>query len=315
MKQDVFLMGSVFVDIICAGLTRYPREGEEVFVDTIETSPGGTAITALVLNKLGIAAGLAGVVGDDFYSQYLFSQLKEAGVSTDFLLVEQQEDTGVSICIPTSGDRSFISRRDPNMTVYSARLMQKIDVSQLHKGASVHINFTQLRTDPVEQFLRQHNHRTGMISTDIGHEEARNWSEDDFARLSLVDWFFPNEREAEYITGTDRPADMLAILGRYVSHPVITLGKRGALAFNQRGTPLLIPPVSAKPLNPSGSGDSFTAGLIYGLHRGLSPVDALLMANIVGGLSTESLLSYNRDITAECVEKHFEQLQTEVVKI
>ena len=66
---------------------------------------------------------------------------------------------------------------------------------------------------------------------------------------------------------------------RGIKYPIITLGKKGSMAFNPEVNKIIkvIPPKITK-LSTIGSGDSFTAGLVYSLINNYSFEDALRMA-------------------------------------
>jgi sugar/nucleoside kinase (ribokinase family) len=68
-------------------------------------------------------------------------------------------------------------------------------------------------------------------------------------------------------------------------------------------------------IDPTGAGDNFLAGLIFGLHEGLTFIDSLKMGNIVGGLATEVIGCYRSDLTREMVLSLFNQYpEVDVVK-
>jgi tagatose 6-phosphate kinase len=56
---------------------------------------------------------------------------------------------------------------------------------------------------------------------------------------------------------------------------VVSAGKQSLLATSVEGAYRLTPPTVADPQNPIGCGDALTAGLAWGLSRGMSPVDAI----------------------------------------
>jgi len=56
---DVFVWGTVFLDIIFTGLDRLPDGGEEIWADGMGSCPGGIANLAVAARRLGLRTSLA----------------------------------------------------------------------------------------------------------------------------------------------------------------------------------------------------------------------------------------------------------------
>ncbi|MEI8383299.1 MAG: PfkB family carbohydrate kinase [Planctomycetota bacterium] len=68
----------------------------------------------------------------------------------------------------------------------------------------------------------------------------------------------------------------------------ITCAERGILAGDMAGT--LVPGVKVNgPIDPTGAGDSATAGAVLALSSGATPVEAALMANLVASVTVQQL--------------------------
>jgi len=303
--NNVLIVGSVFVDIICEGLSEYPNKGEELYIDSIVTSPGGSAITAVILKNLNMNVSLASAIGTDFFGAYLIDYLTQVGISDSLIHHEPTQETGVSICIPKNNDRSFISKKGPELARYLPRIFEKLTPLDIEKFRFLHVDFPQLQHPTIQQCISDRRDSL-IITSDIGYEEALAWKADDFSTLKDVSWFFPNEQEARLITHEQDPAAMVHHLRRYVPHPVVTLGPKGAVTIDESEKIIQIPAPQVQAVNPSGSGDSFTAGLLYGLAHGFSIADTIRFANIVGAMSTEDLRSCSSDLTIEDVRKRFD---------
>ena len=75
--NKILIITPTFLDIICKGFTRFPEKGEEIFIDNIELSPGGGAITALTLAQLGTPVLHSSLVGADYFGNYISNMLIE----------------------------------------------------------------------------------------------------------------------------------------------------------------------------------------------------------------------------------------------
>ena len=81
-RCDVYLTGTVFLDIIFTGLDSAPVRGTESWARGMGSSPGGIANMATALARLGLRTSLAAAFGDDMYGDYCREDL-EAGEGID----------------------------------------------------------------------------------------------------------------------------------------------------------------------------------------------------------------------------------------
>jgi ribokinase len=105
-----------------------------------------------------------------------------------------------------------------------------------------------------------------------------------------VDYFTPNETEAEFYSGISvkTPADAFAagrkLLGLGVKNVIMTLGKSGAALINA-DTEVIIPTTDLKPVDTTGAGDAFNGGLTVALSEGMNVITAIKFANCVASIS------------------------------
>jgi len=69
-RYDVFVQGTVFLDIVLTGLESAPATGTEIFAEGMGSCPGGVANFAIAASRLGLKSGLAAVFGDDVYADF-----------------------------------------------------------------------------------------------------------------------------------------------------------------------------------------------------------------------------------------------------
>ena len=74
---DVFLWGTVFLDIVFTGLDASGRDGTEVWADGMGSCPGGIANLAIASSRLGLRTSLAAAFGDDDYGDFCWRTLAE----------------------------------------------------------------------------------------------------------------------------------------------------------------------------------------------------------------------------------------------
>src|SRR6266567_7200965 len=106
-----------------------------------------------------------------------------------------------------------------------------------------------------------------------------------------LDYFVPNESEAETITGMpvrnvdDAKKCAQKLLSGGVKRVIITLGSNGSLLAGSDGMEH-IPAFSVKSVDSTGAGDAFIGSFATLLGEGLPEREAVRRANLYAGLST-----------------------------
>ena len=137
-------------------------------------------------------------------------------------------------------------------------------------------------------------------------KEWKNW-------LRNADIVQMNERECALTIGREITnvdefiTSAIEIMEQGPSQVLITLGSHGSLAVyreRQEYYYVVVPVTSHQALDTSGCGDSFTAGYIYGIANGKSPVIAAAFANVVAGENCERQgCSRNNKTVEELMER------------
>ena len=111
---------------------------------------------------------------------------------------------------------------------------------------------------------------------------------------SNIDYFTPNETEAEFYTGVKisnqqdakKAADKLINLG--IKKIIITLGEKG-LFYSDGKEEIYLKASNIKAIDTTGAGDAFNGGLAFGLSTRKPIKECLELANKVAGISTTKL--------------------------
>jgi adenosine kinase len=120
-------------------------------------------------------------------------------------------------------------------------------------------------------------------------------------------------RLAEYVTVNDYEAQMLQErtgqpveqLAKLVKAFVVTLGARGSLV-HAGGTQIEIPGVKAtEVVDPTGCGDAFRAGLLYGLAEGFDWLTTGRLASLLGSIKIAQRGGQNHRFTRDEVAEQY----------
>ena len=109
-----------------------------------------------------------------------------------------------------------------------------------------------------------------------------------------IDYFTPNETEAEFYTGikitNEKEAKQAAVklINLGIRKVIITLGEKGLFYFDGIEE-IYIKACDVKAIDTTGAGDAFNGGLAFGLSKEKPIKECLELANKVAGISTTKL--------------------------
>ncbi len=274
---DVFLAGTVFMDMIFTGLPGLPPPGTELITNGLGSAPGGIANIAVAMSRLGLNVGLAAAFGDDMFGSYLWRTLSEQeGVGLDHSRKLPGWPTPVTVSLAYDSDRSMVTYHRP-MPVLPEDLV----------GTPPPARTCFLDLDhPVPEWAKAMHGAGTTVVGDVGWDSTETWSTDVLDRLAYVDVFMPNSIEAMAYTRTDTAELALSALSDRVPVVVVKRGERGAIAFDAAtGEHAEAPALPVEALDATGAGDVFGAAFVYGTLAGWPLLDRLRFANLCGGLS------------------------------
>ena len=125
-----------------------------------------------------------------------------------------------------------------------------------------------------------------LVFADVGWDASAEWPAEVLDMLEDCHAFLPNAVEAMQYTRADSPHEALTRLAGLVPVVVVTCGADGALAADAgTGEMVCVPAVPLDPLDPTGAGDVFTAGIVLGTLHGWPLARRLAFANLIAGLS------------------------------
>lgn len=267
-EHPVCVVGPLFLDVVMTGLRHAPRPGEEQWVDQCAIMAGGCANQAIALARLGLPVTIRSYLGTDQAGQVVRSCLVQEEVGLSGCLEVPRQNVTVSLAL--DGDRAMTSAGSNEAPALSA------------EGPAPSAVVADLRALDVGRQAIQAWSASGTRPTvlgDVGWDDSGRWDPQDLAALDLVDVFVPNEVEAQRYTRTSSPAAAAHALAQRVPLAVVTCGPRGVIGVGH-GQVVELPATPVAPVDPTGAGDSFSAGLLWALAHELDLRAALSFASL-----------------------------------
>ncbi len=301
---DAVTVGEIYIDHVFSGLQNWPRPGEEIFTrNYLRELGGGAAITACGLGLLGRKTAVFGVVGE-VESVWIQKRLREFGVATEGLKV-MPGSSGVTVSVSVTDERSFYSYAGNN-ELLSEYLSSPGLLEQLQQAS--HVHFAAPLERGIAEVMLPVLHNAGcVVSLDVGWQPDWYLNPENLKTCREIDYFLPNRKEAEYLTGKARPEEVLLGLEELgFTHVVVKLGADGA-AIRTGGKMLHVPSPVTRVVDTTGAGDAFDAGLIDALLAHANAMEILERAAICGALSTRMVGALMGLATRQELERIHEQ--------
>lgn len=292
-ELDVACVGIVVVDVLSSVLPKLPDPGELISVEDIYLASGGCAPnTAVSLRKLGAKAGVVGKAGADVFGDFVVDYLKTKNV--DAAMISRSEKLGTSktiILLTENEDRRFIHTFGANAD-FAAEDINFDYISQakaLYVGGYLDLpKLSQKSLIELLKFARERDIVT-FLDVVVPHPDPGLINECKEA-LSYTDYFLPNEDEARILTGKKNPKEQAEAFLQYNPQltAVITMGKNGALVRTKEKI-IQAGSYRVKVVDPSGGGDAFDAGFIFGILQGWDLEKTLQFASATGASAVTAI--------------------------
>ena len=284
-RWDIAIAGEVYVDHIFTDFDHVPLPGEEIFAEQYgREAGGGTVNTACALARLGHRVSLFGVFGKD-EETWLRSRLGSFGVDAGNARSSELPNA-LTVSMSTRSDRSFLSYAGANEALAEYITLPEIFAAL---SESQHIHFAMpLELELAKLLLPALRSAGCTLSIDPGWRKDWFLNPDSLGVLRMVDLFFPNEGEAQLLTGaTDTEQVLRACAAMGLEHTIVKLGPRGAASLRGNRFYKMIPP-DVQVIDTTGAGDAFDAGFIDAWLSGADIEEQLRRACICGSLSTRA---------------------------
>jgi sugar/nucleoside kinase (ribokinase family) len=287
---NVGCAGLLVEDTFCGPLVALPPEGALQVLDDMPVKAGGCAANvAIDLAKQGIAVDVVGCLGQDGAAGVLLKSLAAHDIGCSRVLRLDGWRTSKTVILLIEGqDRRYLHVVGANRAFTVGHISREW-ISQLkvfYLGglfALPGIDLDELAS--LLEFCR--TAKVVTVVDVVAPQDLRGMAQLK-PLLPLIDVFVPNEDEARAFTGLTDPFDQLRTFHSAGANTVIiTRGGLGSVATRE-GKTWSCGTYQMDVVDPSGSGDAFTSGVIQSILMGWDLPQTLRYASAIGASATRA---------------------------
>jgi ribokinase len=306
-RPRIAVIGSANIDLTTFS-DRFPKAGETIFGQKFDLGFGGKGANQAVASRLcGADVFMVARVGSDLFGPATIENFKKLGIDATHVKQIEGVSSGVApIFVEPNGQNRILVVKGANDLLKpadvdaAANLLKTIDCMVLQFEIPLETVYYSV------SFARKNN-----IRCVVNPAPAQPI---DMSALVGLDYFVPNESEAENITGMpvrnvdDAKKCAKKLLSGGVKRIILTLGANGSLLAGRDGMEH-VPAFSVKSVDSTGAGDAFIGSFAVFLGEGLPEREAVRRANLYAGLSTTGVgtqksfydrARYDAEWTARC---------------
>ena len=286
--SEITVLGIFVADISFSG-PKIPSIGETILGKKYNVGPGGKGCNqAIAIARLGGNTNFISKIGKDAYGELALKTLEKNKISTENIIQDGNQQTGVAgILVDQNTGKNAI-----NVIVGAPSSLKISEIEKqinLIKKSKIFLTQLEVPKDVTLHCLKtaKENGCTTILNPAPASEISNEF-------YNNIDFFTPNETEAEFYTGikitndqeAKQAADKLINLG--IKKVIITLGEKG-LFYSDGKEEISLKANAVKAIDTTGAGDAFNGGLAFGLSKEKPIKECLELANKVAGISTTKL--------------------------
>ena len=286
-RPRIAVIGSANIDLV-SFKDQFPKPGETLFGQKFDLGFGGKGANQAAAARLcGAEVFMVARVGDDLFGPATILNFQKVGIDTANVKQVAGVSTGVApIFVDPSGQNRIIVIKGANDTLKpadvdaAAETLKNVDCIVLQFEIPLETVYYTI------QFANKNKIRC-ILNPAPGQPI-------DVKAVANLDYFVPNESEAETITGMpvrnleDAKACAQKLLASGIRRVIITLGSNGSLLAGSEGMEHM-PAFKVNAKDSTGAGDAFIGSFATFLGEGLPEKEAVRRANLYAGLSTEGV--------------------------
>lgn len=283
-RPRIAVIGSANIDLTTF-TDRFPKPGETIFGERFDLGFGGKGANQAVAARLcGAEVFMVARVGSDLFGPATIENFRKQGIDPTHVKQVEGLSSGVApIFVEPNGENRILVVKGANDALKPADVDAAAET--LKTADCIVLQFE----IPIETvYYTVGFARRNGIRCIVNPAPAQSV---DLGALKDLDYFLPNESEAETITGVpvknvdDAKKCAQKFLDGGIRRVIITLGANGSLLASRDGSEH-IPPFKVNTIDSTGAGDAFIGSFAVFLGEGLPEREAVRRANLYAGLST-----------------------------
>ena len=287
MRPRIAVVGSANVDLTTF-TDQFPKPGETIFGQKFDLGFGGKGANQAVAARLcGAEVFMVARVGSDLFGPATIENFKKLGIDATHVKQVDGLSSGVApIFVDPHGQNRILVVKGANDALKPADVDAAADTL---KSADCIVLQFEIPLETVYYTVAfAHKHGIRCIVNPAPAQQI------DMKALANLDYFVPNESEAETITGIsvhnteEAKKCAVKLLTGGIKRVIITLGANGSLLAGRDLTEQL-PAFPVKSIDSTGAGDAFIGSFAVFLGEGLPEREAVRRANLYAGLSTTGI--------------------------
>jgi len=283
-RPRIAVVGSANIDLTVF-TAQFPKPGETIFGQKFDLGFGGKGANQAVAARLcGADVFMVARVGSDLFGPATIENFKKLGIDATHVKQVEGLSSGVApIFVDPSGQNRILVVKGANDAIEPADVDAAAETLKSADCIVLQFEIPLGTVYYTVAFARKHGIRC-ILNPAPGQAV-------DMQALTGLDYFVPNESEAETITGmpvrnlddAKKCAERLVAGG--IRRAIITLGANGSLLAGRDWMEHL-PAFPVKAIDSTGAGDAFIGSFAVFLGEGLPEREAVQRANLYAGLST-----------------------------
>ena len=286
-RPRIAVVGSANVDLTTF-TNEFPKPGETIFGQSFDLGFGGKGANQAVAARLcGAEVFMIARVGSDLFGPATIENFRKQGIDATHVKQVEGLSSGVApIFVEPSGQNRILVVKGANDALRPADVDAAGDVLKSVDCIVLQFEIPLETVYYTVAFARKHG-----IQCIVNPAPAQSV---DMAALRDLDYFVPNEHEAETISGMpvktieDAKDCAAKLVGGGIGRAIITLGSNGSLIASRESSQH-VQPFPVKAVDSSGAGDAFIGSFAVFLGEGMPEMEALRRANLYAGLSTTGI--------------------------
>jgi ribokinase len=283
-RPRVAVVGSANIDLTTFA-DRFPKPGETIFGQRFDLGFGGKGANQAVAARLcGADVFMVARVGSDLFGPATIENFQKLGIDTSHVKQVEGLSSGVApIFVEPDGQNRILVVKGANDALKPTDVDAAADMLKATDCIVLQFEIPLATVYYTIAFARKHGIRCILNPAPGQAVEMRE--------LAGLDYFVPNESEAETITGIavqnidDAKRCAAKLVGDGIRRVIITLGSKGSLLAG-RDLSEHVPAFPVKAIDSTGAGDAFIGSFAVFLAEGLPELEVVRRANLYAGLST-----------------------------